>query len=101
MENKEIIDKIRAGVHQSKNWYIYHHLNDKIGNPALMLRQDNAENSNAGVNIDTFKGYAYLFLDNGTPAEPGESFSLQNAQDYAALQELMTIVKPFLKGQKN
>lgn len=97
MDNKDIIKKIENEVKKSQNWYIYHHLNDKIGNPALMLRQDNNENSNAGVNIDTFKGYAYLFLDNGTPAEPGESFSVQSTQDETALTELLNIVKPFIK----
>lgn len=97
MDNKDIIKQIEDQVKKSQNWDIYHHLNDKIGNPALMLRQDNNENSNAGVNIDTFKGYAYLFLDNGTPAEPGESFSVQSTQDEVALTELLKIVKPFIK----
>lgn len=97
MNNQDIIKRIENEIKKSENWDIYHHLNDKIGNPALMLRQDSNENPNAGVNIDTFKGYAYLFLDNGTPAEPGESFSIQNARDEAALSELLNIVKPFIK----
>ena len=63
MEDKEIVQQIEQGVKESENWSVYHHLKDKLGYPALMLRQTNTSANSFGVNIDIFKGYAYLFLD--------------------------------------
>lgn len=100
MENKEIIEKIKASVENSEHWTIYHHLTDKRGNPALMLRQNNFEDPNEGVNIDTLNGVAYVFLDNGTPAEPGETFSIQDKEDLEAMQELLKIVEPFVRKDR-
>ena len=97
MEDKEIVQKIEQGVKESENWSVYHHLKDKLGYPALMLRQTNTSANSFGVNIDIFKGYAYLFLDNGTPAEPGKPFSVQEMSDWVALKELLDIIKPYIK----
>ncbi|MPW14268.1 hypothetical protein GDZ32_04485 [Lactobacillus helveticus] len=43
------------------------------------------------------EGYAYLFLDNGKPAEPGKPFSVQTLSSLNALTELLDIVKPYIK----
>ena len=97
MEDKEIVQQIEQGVKESENWSVYHHLKDKLGYPALVLRQTNTSANSFGVNIDIFKGYAYLFLDNGTPAEPGKPFSVQEMSDWVALKELLDIIKPYIK----
>ena len=97
MTDKEILQKIEQGVKNSENWEVYHHLTDNLGSPALMLRKTNANADRLGVNIDVFKGYAYLFLDNGTPAEPGKPFSVQTLTSLNALTELLDIVKPYIK----
>ncbi|MCP9316287.1 hypothetical protein QFX17_04195 [Lactobacillus helveticus] len=80
MTDKEILQKIEQSVKDSENWEVYHHLTD-----------------NLGVNIDVFKGYAYLFLDNGTPAEPGKPFSVQTLRSLNVLTELLDIVRPYIK----
>ena len=77
MEDKEIVQQIEQGVKESENWSVYHHLKDKLGYPALMLRQTNTSANSFGVNIDIFKGYAYLFLDKNKPTETGKHFSMQ------------------------
>ena len=97
MTDKEILQKIEQGVKNSENWEVYHHLTDNLGSPALMLRKTNTNANRLGVNIDVFKGYAYLFLDNGTPAEPGKPFSVQTLTSLNALIELLDIVKPYIK----
>ncbi|MBM6958789.1 MULTISPECIES: hypothetical protein [Lactobacillus] len=97
MTDKEILQKIEQGVKNSENWEVYHHLTDNLGSPALMLRKTNTNADRLGVNIDVFKGYAYLFLDNGTPAEPGKPFSVQTLTSLNALTELLDIVKPYIK----
>ncbi|NMB31935.1 MAG: hypothetical protein GX990_04685 [Lactobacillus sp.] len=97
MTDKEILQKIEQGVKNSGNWEVYHHLTDNLGSPALMLRKTNTNADRLGVNIDVFKGYAYLFLDNGTPAEPGKPFSVQTLTSLNALIELLDIVKPYIK----
>ena len=97
MTDKEILQKIEQGVKNSENWEVYHHLTDNLGSPALMLRKTNTNADRLGVNIDVFKGYAYLFLDNGTPAAPGKPFSLQTLTSLNALIELLDIVKPYIK----
>ena len=70
MEDKKIVQKIEQSVKESENWSVYHHLKDKLG---------------------------YLFLDNGTPAEPGKPFSVQDISDWEALQELLDIIEPYMK----
>lgn len=97
MTDKEILQKIEQGVKNSENWEVYHHLTDNLGSPALMLRKTNTNADRLGVNIDVFKGYAYLFLDNGTPTEPGKPFSVQTLTSLNALIELLDIVKPYIK----
>ena len=97
MTDKEILQKTEQGVKNSENWEVYHHLTDNLGSPALMLRKTNTNADRLGVNIDVFKGYAYLFLDNGTPAEPGKPFSVQTLTSLNALIELLDIVKPYIK----
>lgn len=68
-----------------------------MGYPALVLRENNSNADELGVNIDVFKGYAYLFLDNGTPAEPGKPLSVQIMTSLNALTELIEILKPYIK----
>lgn len=97
MKDEEIIEQIEKSVKESQNWEVYHHLKDNLGYPALMLRESNSSADDLGVNIDVFKGYAYLFLDNGTPAEPGKPLSVQTMDSLVALAELLEIVKPYIK----
>ncbi len=97
MTDKEILQRIEQSVKDSENWEVYHHLTDSLGSPALILRKTNTNADSLGVNIDVFKGYAYLFLDNGTPAEPGKPFSVQTLSSLNALTELLDIVKPYIK----
>ena len=97
MPDKEILQKIEQGVKNSEHWEVYHHLTDNLGPPALMRRKTNTNADRLGVNIDVFKGYAYLFLDKGTPAEPGKPFSVQTLTSLNALIELLDIVKPYIK----
>lgn len=97
MTDEEILQKIEQSIKDSKNWDVYHHLKDNLGYPALMLRESNTSADDWGVNIDVFKGYAYLFLDNGTPAEPGKPFSIQTLAGVEAMNELLEIVKPYIK----
>lgn len=97
MTDNEIIQKIEQSVKESNNWDVYHHLKDNLGYPSLMLRESNTSADDLGVNIDVFKGYAYLFLDNGTPAEPGKPFSIQTLAGVEAMNELLEIVKPYIK----
>lgn len=97
MTDQEIRQKIEDAVKNSHNWSIYHHLKDNLGYPALMLRQTTSSVGEQGVNIDVFKGSVYLFIDNGTPAEPGKPFSVQSTNDLLALNEIISIVKPYLK----
>ena len=97
MTDKEILQKIEQSVKDSENWEVYHHLTDSLGSPALILRKTNTNADRLGVNIDVFKGYAYLFLDNGTPAESGKPFSVQTLSSLNALTELLDIVKPYIK----
>lgn len=97
MTDKEIIQEIEDSVKNSENWSVYHHLKDNLGYPALMLRETNTSADALGVNLNVFKGNAYLFLDNGTPAEPGKPFSIQNLDSLEAMEELLEIVKPYLK----
>ncbi|WP_042753949.1 hypothetical protein [Lactobacillus helveticus] len=93
MTDKEILQKIEQSVKDSENWEVYHHLTDSLGSPGLILRKTNTNADRLGVNIDVFKGYAYLFLDNGTPAEPGKPFSVQTLSSLNALTELLDIIK--------
>ena len=72
--------------------FFYIRLND-----VKQFLQTNTSANGFGVNIDIFKGYAYLFLDNGTPAEPGKPFSVQEMSDWVALKELLDIIKPYIK----
>lgn len=95
MTDKEILQKIEQSVKDSENWEVYHHLTPNLS--ALILRKTNTNADRLGVNIDVFKGYAYLFLDNGTPAEPGKPFSVQTLSSLNALTELLDIVKPYIK----
>ncbi|WP_405316308.1 hypothetical protein [Lactobacillus helveticus] len=68
---------------------------DNLGSPAIMLREANTNADRLGVNLDVFKGYAYLFLDNGTPAEPGKPFSVQTLSSLN--RKWLDIVKPYIK----
>lgn len=97
MENQEIIAQLEKDLKNSDNWILYHHTKDDIGNPALMLREKDTETSDFGVNINVFKGHAYLFMDNGTPDKSGDSYSVQDKHDFEALEELMEMIKPFIK----
>lgn len=97
MSDQEIMQKIENEVKNSKNWSVYHHLKDNLGYPAIMLRQTTSSTGEQGVNMNVFKGNAYLFLDNGTPAEPGKPLSVQSVNDFLALNEILSIVKPYLK----
>lgn len=97
MTDQEIVQEIENSVKNSENWSVYHHLKDNLGYPALMLRETNTSADDLGVNLNVFKGNAYLFLDNGTPAEPGKPFSVQNLDSLEAMEELLEIVKPYLK----
>ncbi|MDN5955355.1 MAG: hypothetical protein L0L48_02140 [Lactobacillus sp.] len=97
MTDKEILQKIEQSVKDSENWEVYHPLTDNLGSPALILRKTNTNADRLGVNIDVFKGYAYLFLDNGTPAEPGKPFSVQTLRSLNVLTELLDIVRPYIK----
>lgn len=97
MTDKEILKEIEKKIENSDNWLIYHHLKDNLGYPALMLRENNSDVDEQGANIDVFKGYAYLFLDNGTPAEPGKPLSVQTQAGLEAVEELLNIVKPYIK----
>ncbi len=97
MDNQKVYKQIEEAIKNSKNWFIYHHTHDNLGNPALMIFEENTDATNFGVNINVFKGHAYLFMDNGTPAEPGDSYSIQDIHDFEALEELLEIIKPFIK----
>lgn len=97
MTDQEIVQEIENSVKNSENWSVYHHLKDNLGYPALMLRETNTSADDLGVNLNVFKGNAYLFLDNGTPAEPGKPFSVQTLDSLEAMEELLEIVKPYLK----
>ncbi|RVU70737.1 MULTISPECIES: hypothetical protein [Lactobacillus] len=97
MTDKEILKEIETKIKASDNWSVYHHLTDNLGSPAIMLRETNTSANDLGVNIDIFKGNVYLFLDNGTPAEPGKPLSVQTSDGVEALQELLDIVGPYIK----
>lgn len=97
MTDQEIIQEIEKSVKNSDSWSVYHHLKDNLGYPALMLRETNTSVDTLGVNLNVFKGNVYLFLDNGTPAEPGKPLSIQNLDSLKAMEELLEIVKPYLK----
>ena len=79
MTDQEIIQEIEKSVKNSDSWSVYHHLKDNLCYTALMLRETNTSVDTLGVNLNVFKGNVYLFLDNGTPAEPGKPFSIQNS----------------------
>lgn len=97
MTDQEIVQEIEKSVKNSDCWAVYHHLKDNLGYPALMLREINTSVDTLGVNLNVFKGNVYLFLDNGTPAEPGKPFSIQNLDSLKAMEELLEIVKLYLK----
>lgn len=97
MTDKEILDKIENSVKESENWNVYHHLTDNLGHPAVMLEENCPRADHQGASVDVFNGKAYVFLDNGTPSEPGRPFSIQKTRDIAALTELLDIVRPYIK----
>ena len=97
MTDEEILQEIEKRVKESENWNIYHHLTDKLGHPALMLQENCPRGDHQGVNIDIFNGNAYVFLDNGTPAEPGRTFSDQRQRDIPSLKDLLDIVAPYIR----
>ncbi len=97
MIDKEILQKIEQKVKDSENWSVYHHLTDNLGSPAIMLREANTNADRLGVNIDVFKGYAYLFLDNGTPAEPYQAILSMHSNYLTFEQKMAYLVKPYIK----
>lgn len=97
MTDQEILNKIEERIKKSENWNIYHHLTDNLGHPALMLEENCSRSDHQGVSIDVFNDRAYVFLDNGTPAEPGRPFSVQKSRDIVALVDLLDIVRPYVK----
>lgn len=97
MTDQEILDEIEKRVKESETWNVYHRMKDNLGHPTLRLQENCPRADHQGASIDVFNGHAYVFLDNGTPAEPGRPLSIQKTKDLAALADLLEIIRPYIR----